>query len=153
MIKTVTKSIIVLLVTTIVSGSAQNSPSDDVAAVNNNLTVYHEAIERLDTTSMSRLFMAQSMVIESGKNEGRFSDYLTHHLGPELREFTSFTFSDYRADVTVDLPYAFAIETYKYTIILKKDGSKIERKGVATTVLKKENGSWKIWQIHSSSRK
>jgi hypothetical protein len=45
------------------------------------------------------------------------------------------------------------METYKYTIVLKKDNSVIERKGVATTILKKENGTWKIWQTHTSARR
>lgn len=142
-----------LMVTAAVGSSSQNTVTGDVAAVKSTLSSYKNAIERLDTTGISRLFVSKSVVVESGKIEGSIDDYLAHHLGPELNEFKSFTFSDYNVSVVVDVPYAFATETYKYTIVLIKDGSTIERKGVATTVLKKEDQTWKIWKTHSSARK
>lgn len=143
----------ILLSTILIQCYAQQPNADDVTTVITTLESYKKAIERLDTTGTGKLFVSKSIVIESGKVEGRYQDYLAHHLGPELDDFKSFTFSDYKADVTVDLPYAFATETYKYTIILKKDNSVIERRGVATTILKKENGAWKIWQTHTSARR
>lgn len=143
----------ILLSTILIQSYAQQSNTDDVATVITTLESYKKAIERLDTTGTGKLFVSKSLVIESGKIEGRYQDYLAHHLGPELDDFKSFTFSDYKADVTVDLPYAFATEAYKYTIVLKKDNSIIERKGAATTILKKEDGVWKIWQTHTSARR
>lgn len=148
-----TLSIIIFLTTVTVSTWGQKPNTDDVATVISTLEAYKKAIEKLDTTGTGKLFVSKSIVIESGKIEGRYQDYLAYHLGPELGDFKSFTFSDYKADVTVDLLYAFATETYKYTIVLKKDNSVIERKGVATTILKKENGTWKIWQTHTSARR
>lgn len=148
-----TLSIIIFLTTAAFSVQAQKPNADDVATVISTLEAYKKAIEKLDTTGTGKLFVPKSVVIESGKIEGRYQDYLAHHLGPELRDFKSFTFSDYKADVMVDLPYAFATETYKYSIVLKKDNSMIERKGVATIILKKENGAWKIWQTHTSARR
>lgn len=143
----------ILLLTTVMFCLAQKPNADDVAMAITTLETYKKAIERLDTAGTGKLFLSNSIVIESGKIEGRYQDYLAHHLGPELVDFKSFTFSDYKADVTVDLPYAFATEIYKYTIVLKKDNSVIERKGAATTILKKENGTWKIWQTHTSARR
>lgn len=143
----------ILLSTILIQCYAQQPNTDDVTTVITTLESYKKAIERLDTTGTGKLFVSKSMVIESGKIEGRYQDYLAHHLGPELDDFKSFTFSDYKADVTVDLPYAFATETYKYIIVLKKDNSVIERRGVASTILKKENGAWKIWQTHTSARR
>jgi ketosteroid isomerase-like protein len=143
----------ILLSTILIQCYAQQPDTDDVATVISTLESYKKAIERLDTAGTGKLFVSKSIVIESGKIEGRYQDYLAHHLGPELDDFKSFKFSDYKADVTVDLPYAFATETYKYTIVLKKDNSVIERRGVATTILKKENGAWKIWQTHTSARR
>lgn len=144
---------VILLIAISMSGRAQQPRTVDVTMVINTLESYKKAIERLDTAGTGKLFVSKSVVIESGKIEGRYQDYLAHHLGPELDDFKSFAFTDYKADVTVDLPYAFATETYKYTIVLKKDNSMIERKGVATTILKKDNGAWKIWQTHTSSRR
>lgn len=58
----------------------------------------------------------------------------------------------------VDLPYAFTTETYIYTIDLKANEEKeraaqiINKKGVATSILRKTDGVWKIMKTHSSSR-
>ncbi len=115
------------------------------------LEVYRSGIESLDDTNMPRLFTDDALVFENGKAEGSFSDYLAHHLGPELKEFESFTFNNETIDISVIGETAIASETYTYTIVLK-DGRIIERQGVATAVLVKRDESWKIAQYHSSSR-
>ena len=53
----------------------------------------------------------------------------------------------------VDGNYAFTTESYNYVIVLAKNNTEIKRKGIATSVLKKTNGEWKIINTHSSSRK
>ena len=117
------------------------------------LTSYKDALEKLDVKGTDALFVASSQIIESGKVEGTYQEYLAHHIGPELGDFTSFKFDNYKVEVTVTGDYAFAVETYNYTIVLKKDNSEIKRKGVASSFLKKENGVWKIAHMHNSSRK
>lgn len=129
------------------------TPSSDKDAVIKTLDQYKKALERLDVKGTENLFAENSVVIESGKVEGTYGDYLAHHIGPELSDFKSFQFENYKVDVTVTGNYAFAMETYNYTIVLKKDDSEIKRKGVATSFLKKENGAWRIVNMHNSSRK
>jgi ketosteroid isomerase-like protein len=127
-------------------------PSNDEEAVRAVLAAYKRGLERLDVSQLSQLFSEDSQIFESGGVEGTFANYLAHHIGPELGEFAEFSFRDYKADVRVDSPYAFGTETYLYKIVLKTDGRVIERKGVATSVLKKTGGQWQIVQMHSSSR-
>lgn len=127
--------------------------TNEVEAAKMVLRKYHDAIQKLDAAGTELLFTADSKIYESGGIEGTYVNYLEHHLGPELKVFKSFTFSDYKADVKVDGDYAFATETYNYTIVVAKDNSEIKRKGVATSVLKKIDGKWKIMVSHSSSRK
>ena len=127
--------------------------TNEIVAVKKLLTDYKAKIEKLDTTGVVNLFVRDSRVFEQAKDEGTISHYLQHHLGPELKEFKSFTFSDYKVDVSVTGEYAFSIETYIYTIILAKDGKEIKSQGVATSVLKKTQDGWKIVQTHSSFRK
>ena len=115
------------------------------------LEAYRSGIESLDDTNMPRLFTDDALVFENGKAEGSFSNYLAHHLSPELKEFESFTFNNETIDISVIGETAIAWETYTYTIVLK-DGRIIERQGVATAVLVKRDESWKIAQYHSSSR-
>ena len=129
---------------------AQNKDADAVKAI---LKQYSTAVEKLDVTGTEKLFTVDSKIYESGGSEGTYAHYLEHHLGPEFKEFKSFTYNDYKVDVQVDGNYAFATETYNYIIILAKDNSEVKRKGVATSVLKKVKGEWKIMISHNSSRK
>ena len=117
------------------------------------LNSYKSALERLDLTGVEMLFAADNQVIESGKVEGSYADYLKHHIGPELGHFQSFKFSDYAVQVRFEGPIALATETYRYTIQLKDKPELIERQGVATSVLKTVDGQWRIVSSHNSSRK
>ena len=122
-------------------------------AVKTVLKNYKTKIEQLDTIGISNLFLKKSNVYENGGSEGTISHYLEHHLGPELKDFKSFNFNNYKIDVQVDGNYAFTTESYNYVIVLAKNNTEIKRTGVATSVLKKTNGVWKIMNTHSSSRK
>ena len=139
-----------LLLATVTAAFAQNGEKEAVKAVLDN---YKKAIEKLDTTGVVNLFIKDSKVYEQASDEGTIGHYLEHHLGPELKEFKSFTFSNYKVDVTIAGEYAFSTETYIYTIILAKDGKEIKSQVVATSVLKKSKEGWKIVQTHSSFRK
>ena len=139
-----------LLLSPAIAAFAQTNYKEAVKNVLNN---YKKAIEKLDTTGVVNLFVKDSKVFEQAKDEGTIGHYLEHHLGPELKDFKSFTFSDYKVDVIVTGDYAFSTETYIYTIILAKDGKEIKSQGVATSVLKKTKDGWKIVQTHSSFRK
>ena len=134
-------------------GIAALAQTGDKEAVKTVLNDYKKAIEKLDTTGVVNLFVKDSKVFEQAKDEGTIGHYLEHHLGPELKDFKSFTFSDYKVDVTVTGNYAFSTETYIYTIILAKDRKEIKSQGVATSVLQKTKNGWKIVQTHSSFRK
>jgi len=130
----------------------------DRQAVLKVISKYKNAIESLDVNKTLNLFYKDSQVFESGGVEGNYANYLEHHLRPELNFFKSFKFNNYKADVQIDLPYAFVTETYVYEIVIKANPEKgrkerlITKKGVTTSVLKKREGKWKIFRIHSSSR-
>ena len=126
--------------------------SADPAAVRQLLSQYKSAIERLDAKETTALFTSDSQVFENGGVEGSYATYLAKHLGPELGHFKSFKFSDYKVDVRFEGPVALATETYTYRIETQK-GEIVERRGVATSVLKKVGGQWKILSTHGSSRK
>lgn len=116
------------------------------------LRAYKSALENLNVEGTESLFTAQSEILETGKVEGSYQDYIAHHIGPELGHFKSFTYNDYEVNVIVDGDYAFSTETYNYVIVLKEGDKTIERQGAATSVLHKEDGQWKIMKAHNSSR-
>lgn len=126
--------------------------SADEAAVKTVLRRYKSAIETLDATGTEALFTADSSIFETGGAEGNYANYLAHHLGPELKAFKAFGFSDYKIDVRFEGAIALATETYKYRIETRT-GEIAERQGVATSALKKVGGQWKILSMHNSARK
>jgi len=124
----------------------------EAAAVRKVLAEYKAAIERLDARGTERLFAADSMIFETGGAEGTYANYLRHHLGPELKAFRSFKFSNYRIDVRFVGGAAIATETYGYRI--ETNGGEVaERLGVATSVLRKGRGRWTIVMMHNSARR
>jgi len=136
---------------------SQNTDTEvEKEAVLNVMKSYKNAFEKLTTEGTFELFAENSQVFESGGVEGSYTNYIEHHIGPELGHFDKFEFSDYEIDVQVDEPYAFTTETYIYTIAIKPDekgeSKTVKKKGVATSILKKIDGNWKIIKTHSSSR-
>lgn len=134
-----------------VAGPAATS-ARDTAAVRAVLSSYEAAVQRLDARGTEVLFADNSEIFESGGSEGNYANYLAHHLTPEIGEFRSFKFSDYKVSVRFVGPVALASEAYKYRIELK-NGEVAERFGVATSVLRKTSGRWQIISMHSSARK
>ena len=124
----------------------------DATAVRAVLAQYQAAVVRLDARGTERLFTPDSAIFESGGVEGNYANYLAHHLIPELAEFKTFTFSNYKVDVHFEGPVAIATESYNYRIETKS-GDVAERAGVATSVLKKVGGRWKILSMHNSARR
>lgn len=148
---------LIILVTAQTFGQEVNKVAEtEKKAVKEIMKSYKDALQNLTTEGTHELFSEDSEVFESGGVEGSYAHYIEHHLGPELGHFKKFEFSDYEIDVVVETPYAFTTETYIYTIILepddKGDTRTIKKKGVATSILKKEDGKWKIVKTHSSSR-
>ena len=142
--------ILIIILSASLYSFAQTKDEDAVKAV---LKQYNNAVEKLDVSGTEKLFTADSKIYESGGSEGTYAHYLEHHLVPEFKEFKSFTFSDYTVEVSIDGNYAFAAETYSYTIVVAQDNEVVKRNGVATSVLKKIDGEWKIMINHNSSRK
>jgi len=146
------KLTLLLSVLFLISLTTNLQAQSDKKDVENVMAAYKAGVESLSTKGLSSLFTKDSEVFESGGVEGTFDHYLEHHLGPELGHFKSFKFSDRKIETRLDLPYAFTTETYIYTIVLAEGDRTIKKKGVATSVLKKINGDWKIMKTHTSSR-
>lgn len=135
-----------------VAVTARADESSDLAAIKSTVARYKESLERLDAAPAAKLFAPDAQVFESGGVEGTFADYLAHHLGPELAGFKEFSFRDYKVEVRLEPPLALATETYIYKIVLRADGRVIEKRGVATSVLRKIDGQWQFIRTHTSAR-
>ena len=153
-------TLVTVLIATVSITNAQNSnyssDKENVVAV---MKLYKDAIQNLTTEGTFELFAPDATIFEQGKIEGTYNEYISHHLGPELEHFKSFTFSDYEIQTTINLPFAFTTENYLYTIVLKGNETKdteeriIQSRGVATSILQKIGGEWKIIHSHTSFKK
>lgn len=132
------------------SAQAQSADEQQVGAV---VSAYKDAIERMDVSKTPALFWTDSAIFENGGVEGSFAYYLEHHLGPEFDELAGFDFRDHEMKIEIDGDTAFVSETYTYHITFKDDAREaIERRGVATSVLRKRGDEWRFARYHSSAR-
>jgi len=132
----------------------QAHPSDhalsaDEAQIRAVVTTYKDAITRMDVSQTPALFWPDSAIFENGGVEGTFAYYLEHHLGPEFADLAGFEFRNHEMAVEVDGDIAFVSETYTYHITFKDAArAPIERRGVATSVLRKRDDQWRFDIYH-----
>ena len=132
------------------AGHVQSADEAQVRAV---VTTYKDAITRMDVSQTPALFWEDSAIFENGGVEGTFAYYLEHHLGPEFTDLAGFEFRDHQMTVEIDGDTAFVSETYTYHITFKDTAREpIERRGVATSILRKRGDEWRFDIYHSSAR-
>ena len=128
--------------------SAQTNEEKTVADV---LRQNATAFARNDMSTMEKIWvMDESLTIfESGHANYGWTDYRDNHLAPEMKEMknTKYEFSDIKAKVSGSMAYA----TMKYTISGDSDGKHFDSAGLATAVLEKSVGKWRIVHWHSSA--
>lgn len=123
------------------------SPAEVVAA-------YLEATAAGDLGRAAALVLDESVVFESGGNEGTWSHYREHHLGPEVAQFAAFEIRPGKMATTTSRDGSLALVTLplEYDITLEGDGRRIESAGTATFSLSLTDGRYRIAHVHWSSR-
>ena len=117
-------------------------------------TAYLDAMENSDLDAAEKLFHAESLVFEGGKQEGSWKEYREHHLGPEIDAIEQFSVTRGEAVIgqSDDGSLAFVAIPIEYTIDLDS-GDRFESRGTVTFVLSEVNGAFKIRHLHWSSRR
>lgn len=109
------------------------------------------AFEKNDLATLDKIWMNSESVtvFESGHANYGWLDYRNNHLSPEMKEIknTKYAFSDIKMKVSENLAYA----TMKYTISGDSEGRHFDSAGLATAVLEKSDGKWRIVHWHSSA--
>ena len=130
------------------SVSAQTNEEKAVIAV---LQQNATAFAKNDMATMNKIWVTNETltIFESGHANYGWTDYRDHHLAPEMKEMknTKYEFSDIKAKVSGSMAYA----TMKYTISGDSDGKHFDSAGLATAVLEKSGGRWRIVHWHSSA--
>lgn len=118
------------------------------------MRTYLEATAAGDLDRAEALVQAQSTVFESGGNEGTWSHYREHHLGPEIKMFKNFALRPGEMTTTTsgDGTVAIVVLPLEYDITLT-DGRHIESVGTSTFGLVRVGDGYLIQHVHWSSRR
>lgn len=124
---------------------------DEAEAVRRTLLDMASAFERDDRAALERIWAHDETVLafENGHaNVGR-ADYRDNHLGPEMSamENTKFALEDVRPRVSGSTAWA----TFRHSISADVKERKVEGTGLATVVLERREGRWRIVHWHSSN--
>lgn len=113
---------------------------------------YDAAFVAKDLATLASMYAPETIVYEgSGINRG-WKNYSETHLGPELKAFENLEFAH-----TNVVPHVLgdvnAYVTADYTIKAKTGDRLLDSGGLATFVLSKDNGAWKIRHTSTAARR
>lgn len=138
-----------LLLFFVIAQSLAQEKNESVA-VTNTLKNYAAAIESKDMSEIEKTVVTTDdfTMFEGGHINWGWVDYRDHHLVPELKEFLEFQygFQDIKTHLFGDVAYA----TLRYSIAIKMKEREVSGEGLATAVLTKQDGKWKIRHMHTS---
>ena len=113
---------------------------------------YDAAFNARDIDKLATMYHADVTIFEgSGINRG-WVDYRDNHLGPELKSFQDLVWSHSNIVVHI-LGDTSAYVTADYAIKYKSGDRVVDSGGIATHVLVKEQGNWRIRHSHTAARR
>jgi uncharacterized protein (TIGR02246 family) len=127
---------------------AQNREAD----IKDFFKAYDAAFNAKDLAKLATMYHADVTIFEgAGINRG-WVDYRDNHLGPELRNFQDLQFA--HSNIVVHaLGDSSAYVTADYTIKYKTGERSVDSGGIATHILVREQGAWKIRHSHTAARR
>ena len=138
----------VVILAGLVSVAAQSRDAEVTAF----FKTYDEAFNARDLQKLATMYHPDVTIFEgSGINRG-WVDYRDNHLGPELKSFQDLQWAHSNIVVHM-LGDSAAYVTADYTIKYKTGDRVVDSGGIATHVLVKEQGAWKIRHSHTAARR
>jgi uncharacterized protein (TIGR02246 family) len=142
------------LVTTVLllSGASGLLAQTQEAQIRSFFAAYDAAFNAKDLTKLAALYHPDVTIFEgAGINRG-WVDYRDNHLGPELKAFQNLQWA--HSNIVVHaLGDAAAYVTAEYSIKYTTGERTVDGAGIATHVLVREEGQWKIRHSHTASRR
>ena len=131
------------------AAAASQSHDADVLAF---FKAYDAAFNAKDLTKLAALYHPDVTIFEgSGINRG-WADYRDNHLGPELKAFQDLHWAHSNIVIHTLGPSAVYV-TADYAIKYKAGERAVDSGGIATHVLVKEGGQWKIRHSQTAARR
>lgn len=125
---------------------------DESAAVAQWLDTYDAAFIAKDLDRLAAFYHPDVTIYEGAGINNGWADYRDRHLGPELKAFQNLQFKHSDIAVTIHPGGQSAYATSKYILKAKMGEREIDSEGLASYVLIKTEGGWKIRHSHTSSR-
>ena len=152
---TIRASVRAVLVSAMVVGlgagvAAQDSP--DVKAITAVFVEYDRAFNAKDLDRLAAFYHPDVTVYEGGGINPGWADYRDRHLGPELKAFNNLKFEHIKIVVTMIGPGA-AYVTGEYLLDATTEAREVKSGGLATYVMIRDAGQWKIRHSHTSSKR
>ncbi len=116
------------------------------------LASYDEALNAKDLDKLGTFYEPEVTIFEGGGVNHGWVDYRDHHLGPELEAFEDLKFG-HSAVRAFPLGAESAYVTAEYHLEARVKERNIDVTGLATLLLVKKDGRWRIRHSHTSSRR
>ena len=113
---------------------------------------YDAAFNAKDIGKLAAFYHLDVTIFEGGGINRGWVDYRDNHLGPELKSFENVQWAHSNIVVHV-LGESAAYVTADYSIKYKAGERNVDSGGIATHVLVKEQGRWKIRHSHTAARR
>ena len=148
MVRNRTAALLIAVIVSVAAGAAQSKDAEITAFFKD----YDAAFNAKDLTRLAKLYHADVTIFEgAGINRG-WVDYRDNHLGPELKQFQNLQWS--HANLVIHmLGDSGAYVTADYSIKYQAGDRTVDSGGIATHVLVKEQGQWKIRHSHTAARR
>lgn len=128
---------------------AAQSPQEQVQAF---FKAYDEAFNARDLNRLGTMYHPDVTVFEGAGVDRTWAAYRDNHLGPELKAFQDLSFAHSNVVVIVLGPDA-AYVTADYSIKYTTGDRKVDSGGIATHILVRESGAWKIRHSQTAARR
>ena len=121
----------------------------DIAAF---FKAYDEAFVAKDLEKLATMYHPDVTIFEGSGIDRGWVNYRDKHLGPELKSFQDLHWAHSNIVVHM-LGESAAYVTADYTIKYRSGERAVDSGGIATHVLVKDNGTWKIRHSHTAARR
>ena len=146
------RRLLFLTLCTLALGASTVRAQDDADKIRTWLKGYDAAFVAKDLEKLATFYHPDVTIFEGGGVNRGWADYRDNHLGPELKESQNLQFSHQNVVVRM-LGSDAAYVTADYAIKGRMGERDVDGGGLATLVLIRDAGAWKIRHSHTSSRR
>ena len=132
--------------------SAMAAPQAEEAEIRAFFARYDAAFNARDLDALGALYHPDVTVFEGGGIDRTWAVYRDRHLGPELKAFQNLQWAHANMEIHV-LGLTAAYVTADYTIKYQTGERQVDSSGIATHVLVKEQGQWRIRHSQTAARR